>query len=214
MSKRLEIIVPKTLDEITVGQYQNYVALSEGIKEEGKLGEIAIMCFCNVSLEHLRLLSSYQVSDISSRLFAVISEFTKDQPLIKRFTLKGVEYGFIPNLDNITYGENKDITSHLKEGEGSVHKAMAVLYRPTKKSATSTYSIEKYKVPVDHQKYMKDMPLHVMIGARVFFWNLIKELLDHTPSYLKKEMEKMGYKELIQKASTKQTGGGMMNSTI
>lgn len=212
MGKRLEIVVPKTLNEITVGQYQNYATLSEGIEEQGRLGEIAIMCFCNVSLEHLRLLSSYQVNDISNRLFGVISEFTKDQPLVRKFTLKGQEYGFIPNLDKITYGENKDIISHIQAGTGSIHKAMAVLFRPIKKPGKN-YSIEEYKVPVNHQKLFKDMPLNVMIGAQVFFWTLIKELLSHIPNYLQSQMEEMGYKELIQKVSTKQTGDGMMSFT-
>ena len=211
MGKRLEIVIPKGLNEITVGQYQKYIALTEGIEDEGNLAEIAIICFCNVSIEHLRLLSSYQVNDMASRLSVVVSQFTQDQPLIKKFILQGKEYGFIPTLDKITYGENKDIIEFLKAGTSSLHKAMGVLYRPVKKHSGDTYSIEKYEPSVEHQMLIKDMPLHVMFGAQVFFYNLTKELLSHIPNYLKKELEKRG--ELIQKVSTKLTGDGMMSST-
>ena len=214
MGKTLEIVIPKGLNEITVGQYQKYIALAEGLEDEGKLAEIAIICFCNFSIEHLRLLTSYQVNDMAARLSVVITQFTQDQPLIKKFRLQGKEYGFIPTLDKITYGENKDIVEFLKGGIDNIHKAMAVLYRPVKKHSGDTYSIEKYEPSVEHQILIKDMPLHIMFGAQVFFYNLTKELLSHIPNYLKKELEKKGYKELIQKASTKQTGDGMMNSTI
>tara|TARA_R110000796_G_scaffold215671_1_gene331659 strand:+ start:2681 stop:3325 length:645 start_codon:yes stop_codon:yes gene_type:complete len=211
MGKRLEIVVPKGLNELTVSQYQNYAELAEGLDDPIRLNEIAIMCFCNVSIEHLRLLSSFQVNDISARLSVVMEEFSKDQHLIRRFRLEGVEYGFIPNLDKITYGENRDIVEYLKGGVKDSHKAMAVLFRPIKKSYNATYEIDKYETPVKHQMLMKDMPLHIMLGAQVFFWNLIKELLDHIPKYLQKAMGEKSYRELIQKVSTKQTGDGMMN---
>ena len=212
MNRKLEILIPKELSEITLGQYQNYALLSEGVTDLARLSEISVISFCNISLENLRLLSSSQVNEIVEKISVVIEKFDEPQLLIKKFRLRGEEYGFIPNLDNITYGENRDILAHLKDGLGSMHKTMAVLYRPTtEQTFAQDYAIDKYAVPVPHQKLFREMPLDVVLGAQVFFYNLIKELLAHIPKYLRKEMGEEKYRELIQKVSTKQIGGSMTN---
>ena len=74
-----------------------------------------------------------------------INYSTKNTKFIPTFNLNGVSYGFIPNLDEITYGENKDVTSYINEW-GNMHKAMAVLFRPTQtKARTTSIIIEEYE---------------------------------------------------------------------
>ena len=88
------------------------------------------------------------------------------------FTLNGIEYGFIPNLDSITHGEWVD----LIEYEGNIdtmNKLMAVLFRPvTKKDKLGNYSIEPYNGTKERADAFKVMPLNIVNGALVFFLNL------------------------------------------
>ena len=102
--------------------------------------------------------------------------------------MSGNEYGFIPNLDEITYGENKDITSYISDWK-TMHKAMAVLYRPIKQKQNSKYLIDDYEGSHNYSEVMKNMPLDVVLGAMVFFWNLTNALLNSIPNYLEKEIK-------------------------
>ena len=90
---------------------------------------------------------------------------------------------------DITYGENKDVTSYINEW-GNMHKAMAVLFRPIKQKQGHKYLIEEYEGSHKYSEVMKQMPLSVVLGAMVFFYNLTNELLNYIPSYLEKELLK------------------------
>lgn len=212
MNKELKITIPDKLGDITLEQYKMFAKMAEGIGDEDKLTEIIVTIFCNITPQQLRLLRDTQVQDIISRLQPLLEQFGSNVPLINRFTLDGVEYGFIPNINNISYGENKDITSFMSEGIDGMHKAMGVLFRPIIKTYNDTYLIEEYDGSEKYSEVMKGMPLSVMLGAQVFFWTLIKELLAHIPSYLESQMEKEDYQLLMQKVSTNITGDPMMKS--
>lgn len=214
MVDKLEITIPNTLMDVTIGQYQRFLKETEGVTDEGVLEQKVITIFCGITLNHLRLLKSNQVQDILSRLNPLIESFGASHPFVHRFNVGGVDYGFIPNLEeDITYGENKDITSRMSEGVDSFHKAMAILYRPIIRTSNDTYAIEEYKVPVRHEEALKEMPLAIMLGAQVFFYNLIKELLMHIPSYLVKEMGEEQYKEMMKKVSISPIGEDMTKSS-
>ncbi len=219
MKAQLEITVPQSLEDITLRQYIKYVKASDGVEDEGVLQELLLTNFCNIRLDHLPLLKYSQVQDILGRLQPLLDSFGKDVPFTQRFTLKGVEYGFIPNLSEISYGENKNVTTYMSEGINMMHKAMAVLYRPIVNTSKDAYSIEEYPIgsllpSPSWEEDMMDMPLSVMMGAQVFFWTLIKDLLDHIPKYLEKEIGKEKLMELMQKASITTTGVPMMKSSV
>jgi hypothetical protein len=67
-----------------------------------------------------------------------------------------------------------------------MHKAMAVLYRPIKDTLKEKYIIEDYKGSEGAEKY-KQMPLDIVMGSILFFYNLKNELLKTTLKYLNKE---------------------------
>jgi hypothetical protein len=209
--KELEVRIPQSLDEITVGQYQQFIEETNGMTDESLLQDKVITIFCGLTLPQLRSLMVGQVNDIISRLEPLINQFGDEQKFVQRFTVNNVEYGFIPNLEtNISYGENKDASKYFSEGVASVHKAMAILYRPILNTFNHTYNISEYQVPNPHEDALKEMPVSVMLGANVFFWNLIKELLTHIPSYLKEEMGEEQYSQMMKKASTNIIGEDMM----
>jgi len=91
-----------------------------------------------------------------------------------------------------------------------MHKAMAVLYRPiTKKGINDTYEIEKYNGSITYSDVMKHAPLDVVFGANVFFYNLGKELLKSTMTYLENNKE---IQTILQQHSLENDGGGILQS--
>jgi hypothetical protein len=100
-----------------------------------------------------------------------------------------IEFGFIPELEEITFGEYVDLDSHLQSWD-KFHKAMAVLYRPIKTRSGDKYEIAEYNPNKDMEELMQYAPLDVCIAASVFFWTLESDLLQATLNYLETEMKK------------------------
>jgi hypothetical protein len=59
--------------------------------------------------------------------------------------MDGVEYGFIPNLDDMSFGEYVDLDTYLGDWQ-NIHRAMAVLYRPIREKRGERYNIVPYEV--------------------------------------------------------------------
>jgi hypothetical protein len=95
--------------------------------------------------------------------------------------MNGIEYGFVPDLDNMTLGEYIDIDTYTGEYD-NIEIAMNVLYRPIIKKIKNKYIIEDYN-PENKDK-MLDMPMDAVVGSLFFFLNLGLELSEITLSYL------------------------------
>ena len=173
---KIEINNPETLNDIKLGNYQSFLKL-ENPQEADIISNLLELDKSVVPLIKDKVFNSL-VSNVNSL-------FEQEHKFADRFTLNGVTYGFIPNLDDITYGENKDVTSYISEW-GNMHKAMAVMYRPITNSFNDKYLIEQYKGSRKYSEVMKDAPLGVVFGAMVFFWNLTNDLLNCIPNYLEK----------------------------
>jgi hypothetical protein len=166
---KYELKVPTSLSDITLGQYQEYLKLPEDLTDN-QLALKMISIFCNVSDKVARYIKA---SDVS-RIVEKISLMFKESPtLIQRFKLGKKEYGFIPNLDEMTFGEYIDIDTFLGDWD-NIEKAMAVLYRPIQSRYSDKYNIVPYE-PRNALKY-KEMPLSVVMSSILFFYNLGKEL--------------------------------------
>jgi len=127
---KFEINIPENLNEITLGQYQELLRL-----EEPTDGDI-VRILLNIDLKGLGTIKDSDVDKYSERLTKL---FDNKPSHSLKFNLQGVTFGFLPNIDEITYGENKDVTSYLNDWQ-TMHKAMSVLYRPiTNKIGNNTY---------------------------------------------------------------------------
>lgn len=171
---------PETLNDITLNSYQKYLEIEEAKEED------LVKTMLNINDEQL---SKFKVSELKTLLNHFEKLFKEDPNFKPTFDMDGVKYGFIPKLDDITYGENKDLTSYINDFK-TMHKAMAVAYRPVTHIQGNNYLIEEYKGSYLHSEKMKNAPLDVVLGMTVFFYDLIRELLNLTPSYLEREVEK------------------------
>ena len=176
---QVEVSVPSSLREVKLKNYQELL-----IKENPDNDDM-LKCILNINTKELGKIKDKDVDN----LLAIINKlFDKKHEFIPTFKMKGVLYGFIPKLDDITYGENKDVTNYINDW-GNMHKAMAVLFRPVKQKLNSKYLIEDYEGSHKYSEMMKNMPLDVVLGAMVFFWNLTNALLNSIPNYLEKEIK-------------------------
>ena len=182
---KLDLIVPTSLDEIPLSRYQQFLKLQQNSNDEEFIAQKMIEIFCGIELKEI---IKIKLKDMN----ALIEHFTnlfQDKPVIKRkFKIKNIEFAFIPNLEDISFGEYVDLENYLQDWQ-NFHKAMAVMYRPIKRATGKNYEIEEYNPNPDMQELMKFAPLGVCLSAYVFFWNLGSELLEATMNYLSREMK-------------------------
>tara|TARA_R110000787_G_scaffold114993_3_gene224872 strand:- start:351 stop:1004 length:654 start_codon:yes stop_codon:yes gene_type:complete len=202
-----ELIVPSRLDEVTLSTWQEILRLGETASNE-----TLVALLCDITPQQVLELPN-NVYDQAVVLIAHLVDKAKgEHELIMRFELNGVEYGMIPNLDDISYGENKDLVAFLGDWK-DMHKAMSVLFRPITKSAKDTYQIEPYDGLLSHKEEILNMPISIVLAAQVFFYNLTKELLRCIPSYLERVMQKE-MSQGVPSHLTKQAGEDMMKAIV
>ncbi len=183
---KLDILLPNSLSEIPLSRYQEFVAMKEKSNDEELIANKMIQIFCGLQLGEV---AKIKLKDLNGLIKHFTEVFSEKPQLIRNFKIKNIEFGFIPNLENISFGEYVDLEHHLKDWS-TYHKAMAVMFRPIKEKHKDKYSIIDYEPNEDMQDLMKFAPLDVAISASVFFWSLGSELLQATLTYLKNEMTK------------------------
>ena len=126
-----------------------------------------------------RQIKNIAQSDYESILKQIDTALETDVEFTDRFKMGGVEYGFIPNLDDITTAEFVDLAK-FREDHETLHNLMSILFRPVvDKDAFGNYIIETYDGSNDVSEKMRGMPLHVVNGALGFFYHLANELQIH-----------------------------------
>jgi len=177
---KLQIEIPETLNEIRLEQYQKYMKLITNNEASEFVNQKTIEIFCNLPLKDIAKINYKSVSEVLEHLNEL---FEKKQSFKQKFELGGKQFGFIPDLENMTFGEYVDLDEYLKDID-NWHKAMAVMFRPIKKDMKGLYQIEDYNGTEQYAEVMKFAPLDVVLGSMVFFYHLSNELLNAMINYL------------------------------
>ena len=203
---KVEIQIPSNLSEVTLEQYQKFTKLNtEANQDSSFLMHKTVEIFCNLNLQDIAKVKFTYVQEI---LNDINNLFDKKQDLIPTFTHRGIEYGLIPVLDDMTLGEYVDLDENFTDWD-TMHKAMTVLYRPVTLKKGDRYQIEEYN-GLDNAETMKQIPLDVVMGCMFFFWSLNEELLKTTLNYLNQEIPKELTTEQLQ--TLVKSGGGINQS--
>jgi hypothetical protein len=180
------ISIPENLNEITLGQYQHYLNVSKNL-EGDELAQRTVSILCDIKLSDITMMRLADVREISEHLNLL---FSMDQELETSFNIKSQEFGFITSLDDISFGEYVDLDKYLNDWE-TMHKAMAVLYRPIIRRLDDKYEINEYNGSDTFCDIMRFMPLDVALGSIVFFYRIANELLKATRNYLVKQTKEL-----------------------
>tara|TARA_B100001093_G_scaffold12309_1_gene11409 strand:+ start:789 stop:1418 length:630 start_codon:yes stop_codon:yes gene_type:complete len=181
--------VPNKLSEITLGQYQQFSKISVDNVDEDFLQKKTIEIFCGVDLKDVDKIKYTSII----RVIGVINKMFSQKTIFRdRFKMNGVEYGFIPKLDNMSYGEFVDLDTLMGDWQ-TMDQAMAVMFREVKDTHKDKYTIVDYDA--DQVEDMSSMPLDIAFGAIFFLESLGKELVNHSLSYLGKKSKTMSIQQ-------------------
>jgi hypothetical protein len=201
---KIEINVPTSLDEITLGQYQKYLKIADENPDGNFLSAKMIEIFCGIPLSESYKL---KVSSVQA-IIDILEELLESKPVhVEQFVMGGVTYGFIPDLDDMSLGEYIDLDNNASKWE-QMHIAMNVLYRPIKDIRKEKYNIIDYTTT--NPDKMKDTPMSAVSGSLFFFLNLGIELSKHTILYSNNPQEMEAIQE---KLTSMQNGGGINQFT-
>lgn len=177
----MEVTIPTSLNEINCLQLHKITEAVKLIDNDTLLKMTIVSIVCNLPLEKVVTFAMSDINEIADSVLNLLNS----KPPMEHFTIDGVKFGFIPNLDTMSGSEFLDAEMYLNT---DIFKAMAVLYRPIKREKNKLYTIEKYKGSDKYAETMKNAPASAYIGAKVFFSNLTIDLLTTIPQYTLKNL--------------------------
>ena len=193
---KIDIKIPETLNEITLSQYQKFDKLTKDNEQSDFVNQKTIEIFCDIDLKDVARIRLADVSEILVHLDNVLKSQTKH---ILKFKLNGKEFGFNPKIEDITSGEYIDLENYLSDMQ-TMHKAMAILYRPITAQTNGLYVIEEYTGADKYSDVMKQMPLDVALGSMVFFYTLLNDCVNGLMDFIHNEVEQSeSAKNLLEK---------------
>jgi len=196
----VKLIIPTSLNEITLGQYQEFAKLD--ITKELEVQSKMIEIFCKVPVEVVRSMKAKDITDICT---IINNMFDVEHQMLNRFKLNGKDYGFIPDLENMSFGEYVDLDTYIGDND-NLHRAMNVLYRPIDLLQGQRYTLKEYDP--DTNEDAKNYPLDACFGAMVFFYDLGKDL----STVILNSSSKQNEENLAQYLGSLQNGGGITQS--
>ncbi len=167
------------LKHLTLRDYQEYASRATDC-EENEIDRLIYSVFVDKNAD----VNDIKAKDIAKAAIE-FSEFiteSKDK-LHGIIKINDAELGFIPDLENITFGEVMDLDLYM-ESVDNHHRLMSILYRPLADSENDKYQIIKYSGTTDYSsEKMKNLPLEYYFSAVGFFERLGKDLQTTFPSY-------------------------------
>tara|TARA_R100000734_G_C3303555_1_gene94086 strand:- start:177 stop:827 length:651 start_codon:yes stop_codon:yes gene_type:complete len=195
---KIDIEVPQGLEDVTLHQYQRFLKIQESTNDDNVLGMKMIEIFCNVSPE---IVKGLKVNDAYAIVEMLKNIMTQKSNLQRVIRVRGIRYGFIPNLDEMTFGEYVDLDTYLTSWD-NMHKAMSVLYRPIERQEKDLYNIKEYEAKLDDN--LLHMPMDAVMGSILFFYHLGNDLSQTMITYLTEKQEN----QLVQYINSELDGDG------
>ena len=170
---KLKIDIPTSLEDITLRQYKHFLKLQETVNDDRFMHAKMIEIFCKVELDKVMRLKLKDTQEIVS----LLSKLFEQKPnLVRHFKLNKTEFGFHPQLDDLTLGEYIDLDTFIGDWD-NIEKAMNVLYRPVIAKLKTQYTIQDYKV--DLNPNILNMPMSAVMSSIFFFVEFRTRLIEN-----------------------------------
>lgn len=149
-----------------------------------------INMFTGAKLEDVLRVGHSQINFISGYLTNLFPDNT--YPFFDRFTLKGVEYGFIPSWKEMSFGEFVDLdtlmTKKPEEVINNLHIICAIMYRPIVEiESKHKFKIEEYdasKLISRSELFQKELDVKYVLGGNFFFSTFVTKYSNPIQQYL------------------------------
>ena len=190
MKQEIEIKVPTNWAEVSLKRYQNYTKRVIGLENEDEIVLNTISALCDIPINVVKKLKVHDIVELYKKLSNLIS-LPINKQVFDKVKIKGKEFGFHPNLDEMSLGEFVDLEEHCKNGSEELQYILAILYRPIIENKNGKYDIEPYNENhIKNSPYFEELSIDVVNGVMVFFYNLGTEFLMSSSHYLKMKAEK------------------------
>ncbi len=158
---KIDVKIPEAINEVKLSNWQKYMSMVKDGADKDFANRKALDIFYSIDSKHYNKLKVKDIDYLINALNTVLNETPK---LINRFTLHGVEYGLVPNFDDMTFGEFVDLDKNMKPEK--YHRLMSVLFRPVVSIQSEMYLIQPYE---GSNSDLKDMPLGICNSVLAFF---------------------------------------------
>ena len=189
--KEVKLIIPDNWSDITIGTYQKYLKIQEGKGSDKNKVIKSIALLCNTTPFVVKKMPYKDLLEIMDIIKKMIDTEPKKEDFRKIFTFNKEEYGFCPNLSNITTGEYIDLESYCKEPIVNLHIIMSILYRKITFKRNERYAIEEYNPDEFKEELFKDCPMDIALNCLGFFLTLGEQLARTSHSYLVAQEKKL-----------------------
>lgn len=190
MKKEIEIIVPETWSDVSLKTYQKYNSRISNLEDEDEIVLGSISALCNIPIDIIKRLKVKDIKTLYKRLSKLIS-VPVNKEVFDKIEIKGVKYGFHPNLDELTMGEFVDLEEQTKDGVDGFHNVLAILYRPITEEKGNKYNIEPYNEShIKNASLFQELSIDVVNGVMVFFYRLGNKFIKSSNRYLNQNLTK------------------------
>jgi hypothetical protein len=184
MKKEIEINLPESYGDINLKQYLDLQKeLINYQDDEDAQIAVLITYLCGLDVKYLTGLNKNDFDKLKDALQKFLEQ--TDFPLQTIINIDGVEYGFEPNLSNMSYVAFVDITKYDTIAiDENWAKIMSILYRPITEKRKNTYDIKPYDGEINDELFLT-IPMNIHFGAYNFFFLLSRDLQKSILNYMK-----------------------------
>jgi hypothetical protein len=206
----LELKIPTLMSEVTLKRYQDFQDLIKKSNDEEFVMHKTLEIFCDIQLRDAFKIRATDVVEIVEKLARIFEQKAEFQ---STFKIGDVEFGFIPKLEDMSWGEYMDLEKYIGSWD-TYHRAMAVMYRPITRKKGDMYEIAEYNGTELYAEVMRFAPLDVVQSSSVFFYNLGTELHRAFLAYMQRNLESIKTNSILaQKLNSINNGVGTTLST-
>tara|TARA_R110000744_G_scaffold36130_5_gene83538 strand:- start:2491 stop:3141 length:651 start_codon:yes stop_codon:yes gene_type:complete len=184
--------MPTNWDEVSLTQYKDLMLAID--KEDSEEIELMIKSLEALTCIDRGILSKVPLKQIRTA-YSMLGHLTTDMPsneLKRVIEIDGIEYGIIPDFDDLSLGEFVDLDNYLQDSWNNLTSIMTVLYRPVNLRDGDKYTIEPYTMSSvkDRRRIFNDsMSVNSVYGALVFFCNIGRSYTEITLLSLEEEIK-------------------------
>ncbi len=182
--------IPTGWDQISLGQF---IELSQVTTDDIADSVKIISILSDIDPEEVMKMQTEELKGIIAQLAWM--NILPESVFKHTIKVEGVDYGIVPELNALTVGEWVDLEEFINDYPNSIHKVMAVLYRPVIYNVNDTTRfIEKYEGNTTLKRaelFFDKMMISDVYGASLFFSLTGMEFIRNLNTSLQRQTEEM-----------------------
>lgn len=177
--QEIKLTVPTSYADINLSKWLELQKDLENYKDDSNaITALMLYHLCGLDPTYLKGIAIDDYALLKTELEGFLTN--TNLPLQRVITIDGVEYGFEPNLSQMSYGAYADITQYKQLNiDDNWAKIMSILYRPITHKKGDMYSIKAYDGELKPDMFM-NVGMDIHLGTLFFFVNLLMDLLKFT----------------------------------